>query len=108
MKTETEIILNNECIETVDGLIPLNKGEKFYFAIRGTCPKSENDYIDNNKQYKEEFLRQVIDTINRKAKKFHIDEFEVIEVRNSYKRDYTLSIDNPSITFVKSITVKSI
>ena len=39
MKTETYIMFNEELIETVNNILPLNVGDLFYFSLRQTKPQ---------------------------------------------------------------------
>ena len=50
MKTKTEIIFNDNCIETVNNILPLNVNDLFYFSLRGTTPRSENKYYEESRK----------------------------------------------------------
>ncbi len=106
MIIKTEVIFNEDLLETVDGLMPLAVGDIFYYSIRGTTPASEQKYIDSYSQYKESFLREVIDNINSKADEYHIKQFIVTKLTNSYKKDYSTSVGEPRIVFMRSLTVE--
>jgi hypothetical protein len=113
MKNRTEITLINEdgsenFFYDEEGLMELKVGDKFYFSMRGTSPRSEDDYYDINSEYKREFLNSFVDNINEKCHEFHINEFEVISSSNSLSKDYSINISEPTIKFVKSYRVKEV
>lgn len=115
MKKRSEIILNDQLIDGVDDILPLNVGDIFWFSIRGTTPRSEKDYRALNDAgklmgedgfvIKKEFIDSMIDSINKNAHEYHIKQYEVIKISKSYGKDYDRSIHNPNIEFVVSIYV---
>ena len=88
--------------------MPLNVGDKFYFSMRGTSPRSEEIYRANNQRFKDEFIDGFIESINNTCEKNHILYLEVLSISNSLSKEYTLSIDTPEVKFVKQYTVKEI
>jgi hypothetical protein len=106
MELKTEVIFNEEALEDVDGIMPLNVGDVFYFSIRGTSPRSEHDYLRLRGEFSEDFLQSYIDGINKKADEYHIRQFIVTKISNGYKRDYSNSISEPKVRFTRSITVE--
>lgn len=106
MIIKTEVIFNDDLLETTDGLMPLSVGDIFYFSIRGTSPASEYKYISDYSEYKESFLKEVINNINGKANEYHIKQFIVTKLSNGYQKDYTTSVSNPRIVFTRSLTVE--
>ena len=87
-------------------------GDKFYYSLRGTTLKSENDYCEKNNidryQAKATYISSFIDNINEKSREFHIKNFEILSVSNSLSKDYSINISEPKIKFVKSYKVKEV
>jgi len=116
MKKVTEIICEENLIDSVDEILPLNVGDTFYFSVRGTTTRSENEYkLLNSKGeilggaiLSEQLVNDVFSQINEKAEKHHIKLFQVEKISKSYHKRYNNSIVNPYIEFVVSITVKDI
>ena len=106
----TEIITDNPdtTIVDVDDILDLKIGDKFYFSREGTTPRSEDEYCTLHPEFKEKFIGEIISSINKKAKAYHIKHYEVVNVSNSLSKSYLLSIDNPETEFVRSITVVEI
>lgn len=108
MKETTEIVFKDELIGMVDSLLNLKRGDKFYFSLRDTSPKSESEYKESLKNYRSEIVDGVIAEINEESKKYHIMHFKVIKVSKSYTKDYGLSISNPQETYIETITVREV
>jgi hypothetical protein len=111
MKTQTEIFFNEELIETVNNILPLNVNDLFYFSLRGTTPRSEKDYHKKNEGYKTEFINEVIDKVNKSCEGYHIRTFKVDKIIKSYDRSYNIEITTDSdinVTFNQTIFVSEI
>lgn len=110
MKTETYIMFNEELIETVNNILPLNVGDLFYFSLRGTTPRSEKDYYEKNKEYKIKFISEIIDKINKSCNQYHIRTFKVDKIIKSYTRSNNIEITDTdrNITFSQTIYVSEI
>lgn len=109
MKKITEIIYQDNLIETVNDILPLNIGDTFYFSIKGTTIRSENEYICSIERdgyiLKKDFINEIFANINEDATKFNIKEFKVVSISRSYERNYNVSIEKPELVFVVSIHV---
>lgn len=111
MIKKTEIIYHNstdEVIDSFDDLLNVKVGDKFYLALRGSCPRSEQEYYQENSRIKQEFLQKVVKDIDDKCHQHHIEFFKVVKIGRSYEKDYSWSVSNPRISYTESIHVKDV
>jgi hypothetical protein len=116
---KTEIIFGNEFeneSHEVEGLLNLNVGDNFYFSMSSPSPRAISDYKELNLQgkviegfvLKNDFVEEFISNVETNAHKHHIHLLKVISIGKSYSKDYSMSLINPKVTFIESITVKDI
>jgi len=107
MKKTTEIIFNDELIDTYDDSVNLKKGDVFYFSKRGPHPKAESDYYkqEDVMSFPKSLMTGFINHLHEDCSKYHIRKFKVKSVSKSCSRDYGMSISNPKLEYTESIEV---
>ena len=110
IKNITEIILEGDSIERVEGLLNLKMGEEFYFSVSAPTPKSITDYKNHetNHRIPEKLLDNYIETLRQEERDFHDRHFKVVSIEKAYKRNHWHSVSGPRIEFVESIVVEDI